>query len=75
MMQLTRKWKVKMNRSDDQLFDLEATYTLTFIAQLMNVTRKKAHLYVDEKGGLTPKGKQVLDQLNKLYHDNKIHRP
>jgi phage portal protein BeeE len=64
-----------MNSTDNSLFDLEATYTLTFISQLLRVTRKKAYHYVDEKGCLTPKGKQVLDQLNKLYKDNKIHSP
>lgn len=56
-----------MKNTEDHLFDLEATYTIRFISQLFCITEKQALDFVDESGCLTPQGKHIFEQLNKLY--------
>lgn len=56
-----------MKNTEDHLFDLEATYTIRFISQLFCITEKEALDFVDESGCLTPQGKHIFEQLNKLY--------
>lgn len=45
-------------------FDLDDTYTLSYISRLLGISKRMALRYVDKQGNLTEKGIQILLGFN-----------
>lgn len=47
-----------------EFFDLDDTYTLSYISRLLGISERLALRYVDKQGKLTEKGIEVLQSFN-----------